>query len=135
MKSFKLGPLQKMWVESLKAHPDRQTTDILGEGHPRDYKACCLGELHLCYHRMKHKKYPFNAFGSLTDRDHIGMLYTSHAKYGLRDEKGGLRKPYTIDGSSVPFFSLASMNDNGVSWPDIAKYIESNAENVFVHSV
>jgi len=55
-KKFKLGPLQRKWVNRLKRHPERQMKHQLGEQDRSDshvYGACCLGEAGLvigsCY--------------------------------------------------------------------------------------
>lgn len=42
---MELGTIQRAWVESLKAHPERKMTGRLGQREGLDYKACCLGEL------------------------------------------------------------------------------------------
>ena len=132
-KKFELGPLQKMWVESLKAHPERQTKGILGKGSARYYKACCLGELHLCYHRIKKIKLPFGSSEFIDNEGSMGALLNSYDKYGLWDGLGKLKEPYIREGRIID--SLAAMNDYGVSWHEIADYIQSNPENVFTYSV
>ena len=141
---MELGSLQKQWIESLRANPERQMSDELGRGNSRIYRACCLGELHICYHRKMKKKIPFIK-GQLVDIDPIGgrnripeegLLSFSYEKYGLRDDTGSLLNSVrVIKGSKKIFSSLAEMNDGGWSWLEIADYIEKNPENVFKKSV
>src|SRR6187551_1661657 len=108
---MELGPLQKLWIASLREHPERQTMFSLGRRHTEDgkpYEACCLGELHLCYHRMNHKKLPFNFDGIIVDgRDELG-LGNSWALYGLRSNEGRLLESVLVNGRRFGF--LAEMN-------------------------
>ena len=139
---MELGSLQKKWIESLRANPDRQCIDVLGTGSARSYKACCLGELHICYHRVKSKKMPFSD-GVLSDgmfndgsyglRREVSVLSNSYDMYGLRDDMGRLYQP-VISGNKR-LHSLAEMNDRGWTWLMIADYVDKNPENVFLKSV
>lgn len=128
---MKLGKLQKMWVEQLRKHPERQTRGILGKGTPQDYQACCLGELHLCAHRLKKKKLPF-VNGVVVDTTNTECLEYSYEKYGLRSDIGYLKGK---SGEWRDGFALAEMNDNSVPWTEIADFIEQNPEKVFTRSV
>lgn len=128
---FEMGPLQKLWVASLRKHPERQMKESLGHGDAKEYKACCLGELHLCYNRMKHKKLPFDQGNRIFDiKDgSFSYLTDSWKKYGLRSDNGELRNSVKNTGS------LAALNDNGISWTEIADIIEKDPGNVFTKSV
>lgn len=130
---MKLGKLQILWLKNLREHPERQINCILGKGTPRSYQACCLGELHVCYYRMKGKPLPFIK-DIITDGDSGRVLLTSYVKYGLVSELGQpINGDIMIDG--VNYKHLAHANDAGVSWTKIADYIEANAEKVFTKSV
>ena len=136
MNKFELGPLQKMWLEQLRKHPERQISHCLGYGTPKEYKACCLGELHLCAHRLANKKLPFDSNNRICDDSIYGTLSYSYEQYGLNSSVGQSVKEFTtsfIEDKS--FYTLAQANDGGVSWPEIADIIEKNPENFFTKSV
>lgn len=124
---MELTKLQKFWLEQLKKHPMRQARGSLGYKEGRRYKACCLGELHLCHFRLMKMKLPFRE-GNIVDGG-TTYLTISHSKYGLKSHGGRLSKRVTIKGSE--YGSLAEMNDGSMSWPEIAKFIEENPELVF----
>ena len=131
---MKLGPLQKAWVAALRAHPERQIKGRLGRGTPTNYQACCLGELHLCHHRLKHERLPFNENGRIIDQlnnaSAVGTLVYSFEKYGLRGNSAPL-KSKTLNGNK----SLVDANDQGETWDKIADFIEKYPEEVFAKSV
>ncbi len=132
MEKFELGPLQKMWLEQLRKHPERQTAGFLGAGTPEKYEACCLGELHLCAHRLAGKELPFNK-KRIHDHYVEGLLDVSFKKYGLHAPSGvALNEFITSRGT---FYSLANANDGNVSWLEIADIVEKNPENFFNKSV
>lgn len=147
---FKLGPLQKLWLKNLKEHPERQTSDVLGNREvnttSNKYMACCLGELHVCHARLHKKKLPF-VFDRIQDGNSDSELQNSFSKYGLFGNSGAARYPVEIEFSSVydqdtvkkirkrRFIGLAAMNDAGVPWKQIAKLIEADPENYFSKSV
>jgi hypothetical protein len=129
---MKLGKLQKFWIEQLKKHPEKQTKKMLGEGTSDNYKACCLGELHLCAFRLEKKKLPFIDNQIYDGQKYGGTLASSYKKYGLLSPQGTFKKDYDYHKDSE---SLAHLNDKGVSWTEIADIIERNPENVFNKSV
>ena len=132
-KKFKFTPLQKLWIKSLRAHPERQCSEKLGSidlyetGIP--YKACCLGELVLCEARINKKKLPFNN-GVLKVNGSSQCLRDGFEKYSLKDDIGTLtgKKP-----NSFNYTSLASANDDGATWTQIADFIEKYPEKVFTN--
>jgi len=133
---MELGPLQKEWVKSLREHPERQISTILGEKYSDgSYKACCLGELHICNSRMNGDllKYCNN---EMRDGD-TDYLEDSWDKYGLIDSKGSFANPQFLEkvNHGALYHSLAEANDDGVDWLTIANFIESNPEEVFTKSV
>ena len=150
-KKFKMGPIQKAWVESLLAHPERQMKDSLGEGTPRKYTACCLGEGLCVLARMAKKALPFNADGILYDfpskltiknsenegewEDETSILVYSYDKLGLKDAEGRSINEDIIIGEKK-YSTLASANDGlNVTWTDIGNYIKKHPENIFTKSL
>lgn len=127
---FQLGPLQKLWVESLRAHPERQGNYRLGKGNVTNYTACCLGELHLCAHRLANKKLPFSASGLIVSDDDEALLTRHWAEYGLYSPDGKI-----LGEGWEEFSSLATANDQGKTWLEIADFIEQNPEKVFTRPV
>lgn len=130
METFVLGPLQREWIKSLREHPERQESEQLGSGNLNDYTACCLGELLVCAHRvLPNFPSPFKN-GHIVDSDSKAYLSFSFERFGLFNSTG------SIDNGSIGgYFTLAYANDHGVTWPEIADFIESNPEKVFTHSV
>lgn len=136
--TFKMGELQTLWVKSLREHPERQMTKKLGMGTPRNYKACCLGELHLCYHRMKGKKLPFyddSILDNIPEYPNFSSLGHSYEKYGLFSTNGQRIDKERIYINKKSASCLADANDMGITWVEIADYIEANADQIFTHSV
>jgi hypothetical protein len=123
---MELGPIQKAWIASLRAHPERQMTGKLGERRSNGtYQACCLGEGGLiagvCH---------WNASGtleSMVETGNSGTLgggaYNSLGLYGPTGKNK--KKP----------MSLSSINDAGTSWSEIADMLEDNPEDWFQRSV
>ncbi len=130
-KKFEMGPLQKLWVKSLKAHPERRAEGALGGGNPKKYRACCLGELHLCAYRLKKKKLPFTEYGVILDNVDEHHLANNFENYGLRSPSGNFADGYMLNYKG----SLSAANDSGVPWSEIASFIENNPEAVFTHPV
>lgn len=91
-----------------------------------------MGELLLCYHRIKKVKLPFE-YNEISDGGNTSLLELSFEELGLRDDNGALKKETIIKGT--PYSNLANMNDNGISWPEIAKYVEKHPKNVFTKSI
>lgn len=129
---FELGPLQRMWLDQLRKHPERQAKDQLGYVYVEDYKACCLGELHLCAHRINGKKFPF-VEDKIVDGVDDMSLETSYELYGLRDPIGSPERTIKINGGF--YDSLSELNDGGITWPEIADIVEADPENFFTKSV
>lgn len=140
---MKLGKLQKAWIENLRKYPERQTINILGEKVGNSYKACCLGELLITSCRLKSKRFPFNDKGELVDGTNAfsdSILHKSYSSFGLKDRQGSFNPGAFFGGVKIKgyvkhFASLANMNDNGVTWLEIADFVESNPSLVFDKSV
>lgn len=131
-----LGPRQRAWVESLRKYPERQTDGILGRklnGEDIPYKACCLGEAMCVKARIQKKRIPFNADGFLSNKDDINLevLSRNDVKYfGFRTEYGDILD-LNLSGSRT----LATANDAGVTWAEIANFVELNPQAVFTKSL
>ena len=137
---FKLGKIQKAWIKSLRDHPDRQHKGSLGIGNSGNYKACCLGELLITKCRIGKKKIPFSKRGILLDGKegiNCDFLDQSYKKLGLFDEEGWFYNDYNYyhKKNKTLYNSLYEMNDGGVTWPEIADFVEQYPEKVFCKSV
>jgi hypothetical protein len=142
---FELGPIQKEWVRRLREHPERQTMGQLGYKRSDldvPYRACCLGEGSILLCELNKKDLQWDKIDeteslydlisngcrdSLSDEDYTAL--------GLRDKIGSFAKSYEYPDTYNIYGSLAEMNDEGMTWIQIANYIEANPENVFVKSV
>ena len=132
---MQLGPVQERWVQFLEQNPDLQGTNQLGyivrdgENLCDGTKMCCLGAA--LFTLFPHK------VGSLDDYGYKLSLEISYELLGLRDPRGSLFPRFTpkFTNEGIHLYSLAEMNDNGFTWPEIAAYIRRNPENVFERSV
>ncbi len=130
---MELGPIQKTWIKSMREHPERQMTGWLGrfKDFPGDYKACCLGELHICYRRENNIELKLNVI-YLEDGKSLRVL-EHYQMYGLRGSSGEAKKMFMING--INYGSLALANDKGATWPEIADAVEKDPENFFNFAV
>lgn len=137
LNQHKFGPIQQAWLESLENHPERQTDSCLGYRTDTGYEACCLGELLIINNRVN--GLPLSDLfssesGVLHDGNHDETLCTSYKDVGLYNEDGGFVNA-PIRYRNTPYTSLAAMNDDGVTWPDIAQFVRENSEEVFCKKV
>lgn len=160
---MKLGPLQKIWIKSLRDNPEKQEGGSLAIFKDKDdifnYKACCLGEYLLCKLRMDNldiKKRLTARFSpevgfslrDIKDFNEVDNKYCNIGSTGTLTNYKSLKLRSIVgyvDQSKVkgdnPFlkvacsYSLAELNDNGISWPEIADFIENNPEAVFTGSL
>lgn len=121
-KEFKLGPIQKKWLWTLRRYPKRQRKDVLGLNTKKKKSMCCLGQLLVCVTGItgEVRDYPDHP----KDRDLYteGVLEFSYEKLGLNSPLGSSRDKST---------SLAGMNDGGHTWPEIADVVEANPTYFF----
>lgn len=125
MKSITREEALELWLTTLEQHPERQTTDVLakvGETE-KDYKFCCLGQLcHLLYEEDEIVRDDQNCnYGK--DKTTYILPQEIVDFMGFNGQVGEIAEKEE---------SLADMNDNGVTWPEIAKFIRENPEKVFV---
>lgn len=131
---MELGKIQKAWLSDLRKYPERQYNSSLGiKDLSGNIKACCLGQalLTLCEIEVTEPTWKVTAtsiYLRLDDEGFFNYLHNSFQKLGLRDGTGSF-----ID-KNLKHESLAQMNDGGLSWSEIADYIETNPENVFAES-
>jgi hypothetical protein len=120
-------------VENLKAYPERQMKDFLGQGSPEEYKACCLGELLLCKYRAQKKKLPFigGELYSGKSEDAVACL-DNYKSLGLLSNTGEIRADVA---DTYPEGTLAELNDLTSTWPEIAAFVEANPDHFFTKSV
>ena len=120
---MELGPIQKQWLQSLREHPERQLKFQLGrQKEDGIYKACCLGELGL--------------IAKICHWDNDNLNDETGALSNLQTfEKVGLRSQWGMAqiGSTKP--PLAALNDEHMTWPEIADYVEKNPELYFTRPV
>jgi hypothetical protein len=120
-----LGPIQQQWVDSLRKYPERQYVGILGRRSIEGtIKACCLGQAKICLDGED----AFNNAGIITSY-RFGTSYLSNYdanRLGLHSGGGEI-----IDGMLKESNNLASANDRGATWAEIADFIEQNPEKVF----
>lgn len=157
MKKFEFGPIQTEWLQSLRENAHRQasgylmTTKSLKEDPTKDYTACCLGELCIIYYKHHQLSLTFN-YG---DKLEVGGLRSksvaripNYKDYGLYGDLGDfykefdsisirVKKSYYNMGKKrqIEYGSLAAMNDDGVTWPEIADFIEDNPTLVFSKTI
>lgn len=136
--------LQKAWIAYLRAHPDQQTEGYLRDSNGR---MCCLGAAaQLMIERGVVSGYEWASFGDttlyLTLRSLVGKVATRYLlpefwkTLGLNDDSGSFMvdgQPVYQDVDDKYCCSLAHMNDCGVTWPQIADFIEANPHMVFAN--
>lgn len=130
MKKFKLGKLQREWINTLRKHPERQLREALGElNKDGSYKCCCLGQAKIIIETSKGNNYRscFNESARLEDRGGQYHLLNSFDDIGLINEVG--------DSKRGGGYSLSELNDIGYSWGEIADILEADPELYFNRSV
>lgn len=112
---MELGPKQKIWVEALRSGQYKQGRDFLCQ----DNHYCCLGVANDVFNLQETS----NSYLEDTFRE-IG-LKTCHGSFILDDNV-----------SEFPgYLSLASMNDKGCSFLEIADAIEKYSDLLFSKSI
>lgn len=149
-----LGPLQKQWVADLRANPERQCKGILGrKDHTGDYEACCLGQLVITSYRQRFAAPPFGfdnilyenwdqirevGENEVTADDFAQQLDDSFENYGLHNSVGRIRTELLSPEWQErlgDYHCLAQLNDNTLTWDQIADLIEDHPEAIFTRPV
>ena len=122
-----LGPLQREWVEYLKAHPEEQLRGYLGkrfsDGINIIESCCCLGRAGLIADVCEWRE---NTLVNKSQNSNITTL-VDYAAIGLRKESGTAK--------TTGFDPLAYLNDYKLTWPEIAHLLETHPEQYFTHRV
>ena len=141
---MELGKIQKAWIADLRKYPERQMTGMLGKKNIEtgEIKACCLGQALLTLCEIKDIEPIFSDDSSLCDISSPDFPRYSYTELGLIGERGDLLYQVSSDsfsrdsklGKEKKYYSLSEMNDGGLTWSDIADYIETHPENIFKES-
>lgn len=135
--NFVLGPLQTAWVKFLRENPHLQFHGRLGAVVDGEERYCCLGAgAKICGCESKRTKIR----GYDEYQEIIAFSYNSTFEplllplpvvelLKLRYKTGELKETHRK--GKRKYNSLTAMNDKGMTWPEIADYIEKNPENVF----
>lgn len=143
-----LGPNQKEWIAALRAHPERQCKSELGNLLPTKngsirYKACCLGEALLVLNgrdidRVSKRNMIVDIDKNNNNYYDISCMIFSHNEMGLRDGAGTLNLEKITEKyqwiSENFISSLVDLNDDHMTWNEIADFMEECPEAVFVES-
>jgi hypothetical protein len=130
-----LGPLQQKWVNYLKRNGHKQGEGSLGyvdrEGQK---KMCCLGAAGYAILKTCHwhkGSLCDDTKEDLDDYSPSGYLSFSYTKLGLYSEAGEIKGDKHWEDPNT----LAGLNDDNVSWYEIACYIEAAPELFFSKAV
>lgn len=115
-KKFKLGPLQRKWLNALRSGKFKQTKKRLRT----DAGFCCLGVACEISGAVQHRRHEGGShfYGKYSD---TSLPPTVQRLFKFKDNIGG------ITGGD----SLADMNDGGKSFKRIAAFAEANPELIF----
>jgi hypothetical protein len=118
---MKLRQNQLAWIEALEAHPERQHKGKLGS--EKDGMCCLAQGADIVGMLDKPYGQDFSTDGN------CNLLSSRVVKaLGLRSEIGGLSEKVRN------YYSLSSLNDYEMSWPEIAKLMRERPEIVFIES-
>jgi hypothetical protein len=123
-----LGPLQRKWLEFLKANSHKQGRGQLGRKSNDTTKMCCLGAAGILLGTCKWEE------GELveTSSQSLNYLNDSHKELGLYNNTGLIK--YLDTPSPWEPTSLAEMNDDGLdslTWYEMACMMEAAPELFF----
>ncbi len=139
---YNFTPAQLAWLAALESGKYEQ-----GHGRLTTYVSqdkqyhCCLGVACVLYqenvgtlspkiHEDTHT-YHGTKECIMYDKDKFYVPAEVQNALGLRDNQGTFAKLVTRSNDKFPCSSLASMNDEGMTFAEIAAYIRANPENVF----
>lgn len=121
---MKLGPLQIKWIEFLRNNPGKQGKGCLGKIKEGVEQMCCLGAAGLiagvCH---------WDGDALVTSENNILFLSgNAYKSIGLRNVSGK-----SVDGNNDK--CLSYLNDEKMTWPEIADLLEENPDEYFTHSI
>ena len=111
---------QEQWLQALESGKYQQCTKVLKDKKNGNYRHCCLGIATELFGSPIEKSSIFES-SCLSDRLVNDMEF--------RCPLGSFETPYEING--LHFHNLASLNDAGFSFPEIAALIRNNKIGVF----
>lgn len=123
----RLGKLQLNWIKKLESGRYKQTR----EGFLRDENGyCCLG---ICERIEDNLQKDLDGSYITKDKSHNNIVLSKNTmkKYSFRADTGKALKEIIIGDNS--YISLADMNDEGVTFKEIAEIIRENP-NIFFKS-
>lgn len=125
---FELGPKQKEWLQALRDNPKQQHRGSLGKLKPNGtIGMCCLMKYASLNYEEDNEWRVSNAGRVCIGTELNSLPYQIWTELGLRSGLG--------ESSDNGIQSLSSMNDNGVTWPQIADHIEANPHQYFTKSI
>lgn len=141
----KLGPIQQAWIADLRANPGKQITGTLAtKKEDGTVGACCLGQALITICRLEGMDEPWIK-RVVFDREDLrdGMegdfdtkVLKSYKKLGLKSSNGVFDttsdiQPQPAKVGDKEYLCLTEMNDKGMTWLEIADFIEANPDLVF----
>ena len=122
-RKFKFGPLQRAWIDYLRAHPEEQYKGSLGKKIQGVERCCCLGRGGIIAGVCKWAENTLQTMDGST-----GLLeFKSYKALGLRGKAGEPKNKH--------FSALSHLNDSGKTWLEIADILEKFPKQYFIHSV
>jgi hypothetical protein len=124
---FVLGPIQKTWIRNLRTYPQYQHSRSLGYVFPtKTCHACALGFLLFTYRKETGIGNTNGEIKDLSEKENFTLAATyslphSYLKFGLASDLGAPFPQY-----SSQAISISQMNDELMTFPEIADAIEKN---------
>ncbi len=131
MSDYKFTPEQEAWLKDLETTDAPQCIEQL----QCDDAFCCLGRACIVLSVPSERAHGSGSF--FFDGEMHCLSKPTVKRLGLRGDNGDFEVPVSSaeldrDGGFSVFNSLTDMNDNGLSFREIAAYIRSNPHNVFL---
>ncbi len=143
---FKFGPIQTKWIEELEANPEKQMKDCLGfvDDDNNLIEGCCLGMAEVCISKISGSpiiKIKNDDKYILTSNNNEFTL-GNYKNIGLNSNIGNFKNKFIIVYIEKIFGKncdgignfLAYLNDNVLTWPEIAILLKTFPENFFNES-
>ena len=121
--SYIFTPLQLEWLDALESgkFPQGKNKLISDDGY------CCLGvACEILGFKRVYNNF-IDANGKIMSNS---LAHNNYKELGLRSPFGDFKGCYNVDGEF--YNSLSNMNDAGMSFRQISRYIRDNPTNVFM---